>query len=511
MAELYEIYEGQEKLLASSIRDVDELIKEIMQLDANQFRQILMIPQNEFRKLLTSDSKDKELILQRLFHTEYYQLIQNRLKDEAKRLRELVERSLQDRTLLLKSIEPRRVDELSLLVKDETLHDIKILFLLQEEIKEESNFLKYRKAELSQLHQKRDNINTKLVEAEALLDQFKEKEHLEEKYKIIQSKELEMARKEEQLQKGRKVQLLQPQEQFCLRLKEDLHLLHEQKGEKHTLMIQQQKNVEMAKVELDEQIHNEDSRNEIEKKFHYLQNLKEDVYAISSTKKEVNDAMKHHRIIQKELKQQQEELDKVTTKIEEIEKVIKSLDEYQRAKMRIENRIEKKRYEYRELRTMNDLLLKQNEISKLVNQRTLELNASRKQVEDKEATLKFLQEKWRDSHAYQLAQSLVAGEACPVCGSTQHPLKSMAKKEMVNQEDLKQAELEVQEFQKLTLEAEREFTKTSTLYDSICDQVKDKEEVLEGIIDQYTLIDTEILLESAVSAGKELDGKVKRN
>ncbi len=137
---MYEIYEGQEKLLASSIRDVDELIKEIMQLDANQFRQILMIPQNEFRKLLTSDSKDKELILQRLFHTEYYQLIQNRLKDEAKRLRELVERSLQDRTLLLKSIEPRRVDELSLLVKDETLHDIKILFLLQEEIKEESNF-----------------------------------------------------------------------------------------------------------------------------------------------------------------------------------------------------------------------------------------------------------------------------------------------------------------------------------------------------------------------------------
>ncbi len=50
-----------------------------------------------------------------------------------------------------------------------------------------------------------------------------------------------MARKEEQLQKGRKVQLLQPQEQFCLRLKEDLHLLHEQKGEKHTLMIQQTK------------------------------------------------------------------------------------------------------------------------------------------------------------------------------------------------------------------------------------------------------------------------------
>ncbi len=177
--------------------------------------------------------------------------------------------------------------------------------------------------------------------------------------------------------------------------------------------------------------------------------------------------------------------------------------------MRIENRIEKKRYEYRELRTMNDLLFKQNEISKLVNQRTLELNASRKQVEDKEATLKFLQEKWRDSHAYQLAQSLVAGEACPVCGSTQHPLKSMAKKEMVNQEDLKQAELEVQEFQKLTLEAEREFTKTSTLYDSICDQVKDKEEVLEGIIDQYTLIDTEILLESAVSAGKELAEKLK--
>src|SRR3954470_845100 len=74
--------DGERKLLASKTNDVEEKIKEIMLIDANQFRQILMIPQGEFRKLLTSDSKDKELILQRLFHTQLYKLIEEKLKEE---------------------------------------------------------------------------------------------------------------------------------------------------------------------------------------------------------------------------------------------------------------------------------------------------------------------------------------------------------------------------------------------------------------------------------------------
>ncbi|GAB3961457.1 hypothetical protein GCM10027614_84690 [Micromonospora vulcania] len=48
-------------------------MEELIQLNVDQFRQILMIPQGEFRELLVSDSKEKEVILQRLAHTVYYE------------------------------------------------------------------------------------------------------------------------------------------------------------------------------------------------------------------------------------------------------------------------------------------------------------------------------------------------------------------------------------------------------------------------------------------------------
>src|SRR5690606_32402212 len=70
---------GERKLLAANVRDTDEKIKLIIQLDVNQFRQILMIPQGEFRKLLISASKEKEAILQKLFHTELFKQIEENL------------------------------------------------------------------------------------------------------------------------------------------------------------------------------------------------------------------------------------------------------------------------------------------------------------------------------------------------------------------------------------------------------------------------------------------------
>lgn len=65
-----------------------------------------MIPQNEFRKLLTSDSKDKEQILQKLFHTELYKRIEEKLKEEASILKKESEKSAQRRIELMKGIQP---------------------------------------------------------------------------------------------------------------------------------------------------------------------------------------------------------------------------------------------------------------------------------------------------------------------------------------------------------------------------------------------------------------------
>lgn len=89
-AELYELINDEMKLLASSVRDVNTKMEELIQLNVDQFRQILMIPQGEFRELLVSDSKEKEVILQRLAHTVYYEKVENLLWEKQKQAEILV-------------------------------------------------------------------------------------------------------------------------------------------------------------------------------------------------------------------------------------------------------------------------------------------------------------------------------------------------------------------------------------------------------------------------------------
>src|SRR4051794_30999974 len=134
-AELYMWAEnGEKKLLASKINDVEEKIKEIMLIDANQFRQILMIPQGEFRKLLTSDSKDKEMILQRLFHTELYKMVEEKLKIEATDLKKSVEDQVQARNEAIRRIQAVTNEELREYLDVESVNDTIIMPLLQAEI-----------------------------------------------------------------------------------------------------------------------------------------------------------------------------------------------------------------------------------------------------------------------------------------------------------------------------------------------------------------------------------------
>lgn len=78
-------------------RDVDAEIRLILGVDRSQFLQIAMIAQGDFLKLLLASTDDRKRIFRQIFQTERYQLLQERLKDEAGRLRdeyEAVRRSL---------------------------------------------------------------------------------------------------------------------------------------------------------------------------------------------------------------------------------------------------------------------------------------------------------------------------------------------------------------------------------------------------------------------------------
>ncbi len=75
------LYAADGSVIESSVTGVTNKVVDIIQLTADQFRQILILPQGEFKKLLVSTSEDKQKILRTLFQTERFVDFENRLKE----------------------------------------------------------------------------------------------------------------------------------------------------------------------------------------------------------------------------------------------------------------------------------------------------------------------------------------------------------------------------------------------------------------------------------------------
>lgn len=69
------------------LKDVNRAIVEIMGVDRNQFAQIVMIAQGDFLKLLIAPTEERKKIFQKIFRTERFQLLQDKLKAESNALK----------------------------------------------------------------------------------------------------------------------------------------------------------------------------------------------------------------------------------------------------------------------------------------------------------------------------------------------------------------------------------------------------------------------------------------
>lgn len=65
-------------------KEVTRAVTELLGLDYHQFTQIAMIAQGDFQKLLLSGTAERSEIFRKIFHTELYQGLQNRLRDAVK-------------------------------------------------------------------------------------------------------------------------------------------------------------------------------------------------------------------------------------------------------------------------------------------------------------------------------------------------------------------------------------------------------------------------------------------
>ncbi|TMU87640.1 SMC family ATPase [Bacillus sp. BHET2] len=448
-SELY-VYDedGKEQLLAANVREVDEQIKSLIQLDANQFRQILMIPQGEFRKLLTSDSKDKELILQRLFHTEIYKSIQEKLKSEADDLRKSVETSMEERTRELLRIHSEDQEEIQALLMESPLNDHLILQILPAHIEEMEKKEMQLQQNYETVQEKRDRLQKDLAEANSLVEQYELQAKLVNQKEDLLKVKPEIESIEKEILLAQRASILVQQDEYCHRLSRNLNELNNQLAKLTEEKQEVSQKLNLAKETLKKETEKENLRVESAKKVTRLENMEQDIDSLDKLTKDTNELKEKYdrqQVVVKKLTEQitflQEGIKKRENNIEKGERLqgdLFELDKSVQEKLLLLDHVSEIQKSNQELQSF------------LTNDKKLKAQYTKLQqhIKDAIATLAYLEEKWQSAQAAILAKGLTDNSPCPVCGSLHHPRPADDIVSLPSEKDLKVAKGKQQELER---------------------------------------------------------------
>ncbi|ADB68540.1 TPA: SMC family ATPase [Listeria monocytogenes] len=412
-AELYELINDEMKLLASSVRDVNMKMEELIQLNVDQFRQILMIPQGEFRELLVSDSKEKEVILQRLAHTVYYEKVENLLWEKQKQAEILV-------------VEARKkvaeLAELSLPgveVSGKTTSEISVL--QAEAIQSEQMILTELENKLSIIRKQTSEAVEKVTLAkEQLLDWQNLDKYTEEIATLEIEKEFYQAI-EVRLEAAKRASNLRSQDALCIRLKEQLETAEQ--TEKQVAFEAEEVKVQFSHVKKQkEALAEKEAELEINKRTLFqLEEMEPKILElemISIQKRRAELEWKEATTLLEEIVNSEQkiiaELQSVESRLVEINQAELTYLEVINKRTTVEAIIEKEQ----ELVSKRMKMVAWDSEKQTEEQKLVQLLAEKAEIE---TTIEQEEIKLQKEQAATIAAHIHDGEACPVCGSDSHP------------------------------------------------------------------------------------------
>lgn len=415
------------------VSEINKKVETIIGLTQDQFKQIVMLPQGEFRKLLTSDTENKESILRRLFKTEHYKHLSERLKNRKHTVEQQynqVRQTLDHYISTIYSVLPKREDStLASVLAAEHYHTQQIIAGLETEADHYLKQIENDEKAYEAAYRKHDEKQNAFHEAHALNERFNELDIKEKRLKQQKEQVPMFAKKEKKLEAAGRASTIEIYEKqvsdWQKETKEKKHVLE---NAEVALKLAETK-LEKAASFYKEEESKKDLREETGKKLDRLTDYLPIVKDIDQQKNKLEKLVKEGQQTRSELERRKEELHSKNESAEKYQVQIKQLDEEV-------NQFHDKKQQLLEMRERAKLLQGYMDLSKQKGK--LEQVLSIKEEEFKQAKEHYqLQEQaWLANQAVVLANHLHDGGACPVCGSIEHPNKATAQKDAITKEQL---------------------------------------------------------------------------
>lgn len=408
---------------------VTAAMEKLLGFKSSQFRQVVMLPQGEFRKLLTADSRQRQVILEALFKTEFYRRIEETLKDSANTLKKEFEKVTAQKNWVLQEARAESREAL------ETQHRIH-----QEQLAEAAGIITVRQKEVNTA---REQI-TAALQAQEKLD---ERENAGVAVAELESKLQETELKRSELAKAKQASGLLDLESSLKTRQEEAARAAKSHGEKQGTRNEALAAKEVAEQKLAAEKDREPEREAAGREVTRLEELTGKVAALDEARQKVAGAQTALSSAEDSQRLAEASLTAIQASIEEKAKAHQEAANQAtqaaalEAACREAEQISGKRQSLEGLR---------KELSK-TRQEFDTAEAALRQAEGHytraKLELNLLQEAWNKGQASILAGGLTEGAPCPVCGSIEHPAPVKSDAPLPSEQDLKSKQQAVAELE----------------------------------------------------------------
>lgn len=484
--------------------NVTNKINELLGITKEQFKQIVMLPQGEFKKLLLADSKEREVIFRKIFGTYNYEKIQLLLNDKAKKIYKDLEKSKDSILVNLKNIKSENIN-----IDDKDIDLSGTVAKIEEEID-------IKKKDNAEIEQKltiiRKNIekfqtekiqgitNNSLlqekVKVQALLEDYKKQEiniKVKEDNLVKLNKAKEIVFIEDEL--SRVIRNRQIKEKLSLEISNNIQVIQNELEKAKVYLLSE----EGKEEEKNKNIELRNSLNEKKPKIIEFDNKKSNVSKLTTKIKGVKESLENE---QKNLQILKE--DKVKN-----EENIKNISELEKQKILIDKEAQDKQKLIQEIRNLYKAIQK----LKCNNEEYKKLNVDFKNKDYiykiNKADYENKQELYMKEQAGILASVLKDGQACPVCGSTNHPLPAVRINEVPTEEELN---ISKEKYEKCQKEYNEILVKMASLKSSI-DSLKSDviEKKMENLSEYFeSIIYNDETEDKVILLGKKLRDEIEQ-
>lgn len=442
LAELYKLENDQKQLIHSKIKDVNETVEEMLGLDYDQFRKMIMIPQGEFRKLIAENSKEREEILQKIFRTYFYQDVTEALKTEAKILKEQLEQMEWKLTQEINKIEwddPSQLD---------TSSSASVIETLREKIANDKKKTKEINKKIIKEKETLQVSQEAFYKGKQLADKFSEHAHLESEKKKIDQQKPEMEAKKELLHLGEKANALLPFEKQAKDRREEwqqqLEKVASQKKQLISLQESFQQLTEIYNTQKQLEKQKQEEKGQLAEKKRQLEKLKQ----YTKIKLNLEAAQKKYLNMDKKVQTMSKDIEERKKIHGQLEEALRTQsqqtkDYYQKEKELLHTQEFDKKSQtlMADFSTLQDLRLNYKNVKNSYLKINQEIIEQRDRIQE-------MEEMQQTHHAYVLASHLHEGETCPVCGSTSHPAKAEIAASLIPDEANKKQQATLVELEK---------------------------------------------------------------